>query len=161
MAGVRVLCAIAGLACALATLDARAQGAALRQYNPPTPQDSQDSTPSTDQGDPSSSDLPPPASDDRHPHWGRRDRYDHSLPAEPQYGSSPEASSTESSYIPYTPPPTPPSPLDVARSNCDALRERLETVMRAEMQGGDPAAMKGYAAERQAIYQQERSANCE
>ena len=158
MALARVLCVIAGLACLVATLDAHAQGAALRQYNPPTPQDS---TPSTDQGDQSSSDLPPPASDDRHPHWGRRDHYDHSLPAEPQYGAPQEASSTESSYIPYTPPPTPPSALDVARSNCEALRQRLETVMRAEMQGGDPAAMNRYAAERQAIYQQERSANCE
>ena len=155
MARALALCVIA-----LFAIDAYAQNAALRQYNPPT--DSQDSTPSTDQGDSSSSDLPPPASDDRHLHWGRRDHYDHSLPAEPQYGSSPEASSTESSsYIPYTPPPTPPTPLDVARSNCDALHQRLEAVMRAEMQGGNPAAMKQYAAERQAIYQQEMQTGCQ
>ena len=135
-------------------LDARAQGtASLRQYNPPTPQDSQDSTPSTD---PSPVDYPQDAVDDRHPHWGRRDHYDHSLPSSPQ-----EAASTESSYIPYTPPPTPPTPLDVARSNCNALHQRLEAVMRSEMQGGNPAAMKQYAAERQAIYQQEMQTGCQ
>ena len=155
MARVLALCVIA-----LFMVDAYAQGAALRQYNPPPQQDS-DSAPSTDQGDQSSGDLPP-ADNDSHPHWRRHDHYDHSLPAEPQYGSSPqEASSGESSYIPYTPPPTPPSPLDVARSNCDALHQRLEAVMRSEMQGGNPAAMKQYAAERQAIYQQEMQTGCQ
>jgi hypothetical protein len=162
MAAVRMLCVIAGLAFASAALEARAQAAlrgydgsegdsgqaALRGYAPPPP------SPSSNEGQSSNESQTP----DDWPHDADDDRpyYDHSLPSGPYDAPRREASAQQPAYV-----PPPPSPLDVARANCAALHQRLEAVMRAEMQGGNPAAMKQHAAERAAIYQQEMQTGCQ
>jgi hypothetical protein len=168
MTAVRLFCAVAGLVCVSATFDAGAQ-AALRGYDPQSGQTGDSgqaalqgyapppAAPSSDQSQ-SSGDWPHDADDDRPMSWQLPDSSDHSLPSGPYDAPQNEASAQPTYQQQYVPPR---SPLDVARANCNALRARLEAVMRAEMQGGNPAAMNQYAAERAAIYQQELQTGCE
>jgi hypothetical protein len=55
---------------------------------------------------------------------------------------------------------TKPEPRDPALARCDDFKRRMESVIREEQRGGDPARMQRLGDERRKIYQDELRAGC-
>ena len=98
-----------------------------------------------------------------------------------EYTRPPYRPRTERDYEPWktnrsSPPPKPtppkapktqavnnttkPEPRDPALARCDDFKRRMESVIREEQRGGDPARMQRLADERRKIYQDELRAGC-